>query len=394
MEDEARELNVGFVSRMTRGRPWVRMKIAASLDGKTALANGSSQWITGPEARRDGHRWRARACAVLTGIGTVQGRRSAAHGARGRDAAPAAARGRRQPARDAARGARARRRHADRGGARGRERARARCEAQGAEVVVLPNAAGKVDLAALMRELARREMNEVHVEAGYKLNGSLLREDLVDELVVYLAPQHPRRRGAGHVRPAGARRPRRQRRELGAAGTCARSASDIRVIARVESDVHRHRRRGRPHRRSRAERRRACGCASRPAGSPLDDVALGDSIAVSGVCLTVVALHADAFEVDVSRETLACTAGFERGARGQSRESAAPLRPARRPPRERPRRRRRHGRARRSRGRQPRCSRSRSRRARALRRAQGLDRGRRREPHGERRRRRRRSPST
>src|SRR5204863_9500130 len=72
LEDEAREINIGFVSRVTRGRPWVRMKIAASLDGRTALANGQSQWITGPEARKDGHRWRARACAVLTGIGTVK----------------------------------------------------------------------------------------------------------------------------------------------------------------------------------------------------------------------------------------------------------------------------------------------------------------------------------
>ena len=72
MEDEARELNIGFVSRMTRGRPWVRLKIAATLDGRTALADGTSQWITGAEARRDGHRWRARACAILTGIGTVR----------------------------------------------------------------------------------------------------------------------------------------------------------------------------------------------------------------------------------------------------------------------------------------------------------------------------------
>ncbi|MES2563779.1 MAG: bifunctional diaminohydroxyphosphoribosylaminopyrimidine deaminase/5-amino-6-(5-phosphoribosylamino)uracil reductase RibD, partial [Pseudomonadota bacterium] len=72
MEDEARALNPGFVSRMTRERPWVRMKIAASLDGKTALLNGRSQWITGAEARLDGHRWRARACAILTGIGTVK----------------------------------------------------------------------------------------------------------------------------------------------------------------------------------------------------------------------------------------------------------------------------------------------------------------------------------
>src|SRR2546427_822539 len=68
MEDEARELNIGFVARMARGRPWVRMKIAASLDGRTALANGKSQWITGEPARRDGHRWRARACAGLTGF--------------------------------------------------------------------------------------------------------------------------------------------------------------------------------------------------------------------------------------------------------------------------------------------------------------------------------------
>src|SRR2546428_7774382 len=72
MEDEARELNIGFVARMTRGRPWMRMKIAASLDGRTALANGKSQWITGEAARADGHRWRARACAVLTGFGTVR----------------------------------------------------------------------------------------------------------------------------------------------------------------------------------------------------------------------------------------------------------------------------------------------------------------------------------
>ena len=72
LEDEARELNIGFVSRMTRGRPWVRMKAAASLDGRTALASGASQWITGEAARADGHRWRARACAILTGIGTVR----------------------------------------------------------------------------------------------------------------------------------------------------------------------------------------------------------------------------------------------------------------------------------------------------------------------------------
>ena len=69
---DATELNIGFVSRMTRGRPWLRLKVAASLDGKTALNNGVSQWITGPDARRDAHAWRARSCAVLTGIGTVK----------------------------------------------------------------------------------------------------------------------------------------------------------------------------------------------------------------------------------------------------------------------------------------------------------------------------------
>ena len=74
LEGEARELNLGFLSRVQRGRPWVRLKVAATLDGRSALANGASQWITGPEARRDGHRWRARACALLTGIGTEIGR--------------------------------------------------------------------------------------------------------------------------------------------------------------------------------------------------------------------------------------------------------------------------------------------------------------------------------
>src|SRR5919199_6525567 len=72
LEDEARELNIGFVSRVTRRRPWVRLKVAGTLDGRTALPDGRSQWITGVEARRDGHRWRARACAILTGIGTVK----------------------------------------------------------------------------------------------------------------------------------------------------------------------------------------------------------------------------------------------------------------------------------------------------------------------------------
>jgi len=187
METEARELNVGFVSRMTRARPWVRMKIAASLDGKTALLNGRSQWITGPEARRDGHRWRARACAVMTGIGTV------------RDDDPQLnvreVETPRQPVRIVVDSALETPPHARILGsgtliaAAARDEVRARAlTANGAEIVILPNASGKVDLKALMLELGRREINELHVEAGYKLNGSLLRENLVDELVVYLAP--------------------------------------------------------------------------------------------------------------------------------------------------------------------------------------------------------------
>jgi len=188
MEDEARELNIGFVSRMTRGRPWVRMKIAASLDGKTALTNGRSQWITGEQARRDGHHWRARACAVLTGAGTV------------RDDDPRLTVREvptpRQPLRvvvDSKLETPPTAKIFEGGGvlvaAAREDKARADAlKARGAEVIVMPNPAGKVELEDLFRELARREVNEVHVEAGLRLNGSLVREGQVDELLVYLAP--------------------------------------------------------------------------------------------------------------------------------------------------------------------------------------------------------------
>ena len=186
--ESARELNVGFVSRMTRGRPWVRMKIAATLDGKTALGNGRSQWITGPEARRDGHAFRARACAVLTGIGTVKDddpRLTV------RDVATT-----RQPMRvlvDSRLEVPTSARILEGGNlliaAAVEDRARAAAlVAGGAEVLTLPNAAGKVELGELMTELARRGLNEVHVEAGFKLNGSLVTAGLVDELLIYLAP--------------------------------------------------------------------------------------------------------------------------------------------------------------------------------------------------------------
>ena len=191
LEAEARDLNIGFVSRMTRGTPWVRLKVAASLDGRTALANGTSQWITGPEARRDGHAWRARACAVLTGIGTVK------------DDDPQLTvrevETPRQPMRvvvDSRLETPPTARVLGEGtliftAAMDEQRAaplRAQLRAMGAEIVVLPNAQGKVELPDLLKELARRGVNEVHVEAGYKLNGSMLREGLIDELLVYLAP--------------------------------------------------------------------------------------------------------------------------------------------------------------------------------------------------------------
>lgn len=186
----ARELNIGFFSRMLRGQPFVRMKIAASLDGRTALPDGRSQWITAEPARRDGHAWRRRAGALLTGIGTVREddprmdvrlvetpRQPLRVIVDSRLETPPAARILQPPgqvlifaAQDSP------------------ERAAA-LRATGAEIVLLPDAQGKVDLAALMRELGARGINELHVEAGHKLNGSLLRASLVDEFLVYLAPK-------------------------------------------------------------------------------------------------------------------------------------------------------------------------------------------------------------
>ncbi|MBK0392941.1 bifunctional diaminohydroxyphosphoribosylaminopyrimidine deaminase/5-amino-6-(5-phosphoribosylamino)uracil reductase RibD [Ramlibacter algicola] len=190
-EAETQVLNPGFFSRMQRGRPWVRAKIAASLDGKTALDDGRSQWITSEPARRDGHAWRARATAVLTGIGTVL-----------QDdprldvrLVPAA----RQPdlvlvdsrleVPSTARLFSAAQRRVRIYCAVPDSPRRAELEALGAEVIALPNAGGKVDLAAMLADLGRREVNELHVEAGFKLNGSLVREGLVDEWLVYLAPK-------------------------------------------------------------------------------------------------------------------------------------------------------------------------------------------------------------
>ena len=187
MEAQARALNVGFLSRVERGRPWVRVKLACSLDGRTAMANGESKWITGAPARADVMRWRARAGAILTGAGTVladdpsltvrfpdareflpplrvvldAGLATVARGkVREGDAptlylhAPEA-----KPP-------------------RGLDVERAAVPAQG----------GRLDLAAVLQLLAARGINEVHVESGATLAGALLNAGLVDELLLYVAP--------------------------------------------------------------------------------------------------------------------------------------------------------------------------------------------------------------
>lgn len=188
LEQQARELNIGFVSRMTRGRPWVRLKAAASLDGKTALNNGKSKWITGPAARSDVQHWRARSCAILTGVGTVladdpqmnvreiqtmrqplrvivDSRLTTPPSAKilaGGNVLIACAMD------DAAKIQALR--------------------AAGAEVLVLAGSDGRVDLTHLLQVLAKREVNELMIEAGATLNGALLNAGLVDEMVLYLAP--------------------------------------------------------------------------------------------------------------------------------------------------------------------------------------------------------------
>lgn len=233
LEREARELNVGWLARLARGRPWLRMKVAATLDGRTALANGKSQWITSPEARADGHRWRARACAILTGIGTV------------RDDDPQLnvreVPTPRQPLRvlvDSRLEVPLNAKILAGGnvlvaGAVDDAPRIAALRGAGAEVVILPNATGKVELADLIAELARRGLNEIHLEAGEKLNGSLVAAGLVDELLVYLAPKLVGSSGLGMFNlPVLA--------DLAQARTlditdCARIGPDVRLLARFRS---------------------------------------------------------------------------------------------------------------------------------------------------------------
>lgn len=190
LETEARALNVGFVTRMVHKKPWVRLKTAASLDGKTALNNGASQWITSEAARQDGHRWRARSCAIMTGIGTVKF-----------DNPRLTVRyieTRRQPRKvvvdsHLAISLDARLLQGDEEvfiftTNEGSPEKKAALSKLGVRVIVLPNAEGRVDLEKMMTMLAEFGMNEVLVEAGCGLNGALVEAGLVDEMIIFLAP--------------------------------------------------------------------------------------------------------------------------------------------------------------------------------------------------------------
>jgi diaminohydroxyphosphoribosylaminopyrimidine deaminase / 5-amino-6-(5-phosphoribosylamino)uracil reductase len=190
LAEASRELNIGFFSRMQRGRPWVRLKAAVSLDGRTALDNGASQWITGATARADGHAYRKRASAVLTGVGTVLDDNprldvrlveTALQPLRvivdSRLETPPAARILDAPGQVLIYAATP------------DPQRRATLESRGAQIAIAAGAGGKVDLPAMLADLAARGVNELHVEAGHKLNGSFVREGLVDEFLVYMAPR-------------------------------------------------------------------------------------------------------------------------------------------------------------------------------------------------------------
>ncbi|MCC8442812.1 bifunctional diaminohydroxyphosphoribosylaminopyrimidine deaminase/5-amino-6-(5-phosphoribosylamino)uracil reductase RibD [Xanthomonas cannabis] len=187
MQAQARLLNQGFLSRVERGRPWLRVKLGASLDGRTALASGESKWITGSDARADVQRWRARAGAILTGAGTVLADDPSMTVRLGDDTPFV------PPLRvvlDAGLRSLVCRniRHGDAPTLYLHGDAVAPTAVDGAECAALPLHAGRFDLAAVLALLARRGINEVHVEAGATLGGALLQAGLVDELLVYLAP--------------------------------------------------------------------------------------------------------------------------------------------------------------------------------------------------------------
>ena len=190
LAEAAQALNVGFAKRMRSGQPWIRLKMAASLDGITALHNGVSQWITGPDARADGQSWRRRAQAIVTGVGTILADDPRLDVRTGQATpqpmrvivdstlrTPVSARTLQCPGRVVI---------ASCGGDEARASALA---SAGASVLALPGTdKGQVDLGALVDWLSRQAVNEVHVEAGPRLAGALLADQLVDELLLYLAP--------------------------------------------------------------------------------------------------------------------------------------------------------------------------------------------------------------
>ncbi|HRB28831.1 MAG TPA: bifunctional diaminohydroxyphosphoribosylaminopyrimidine deaminase/5-amino-6-(5-phosphoribosylamino)uracil reductase RibD [Nitrosomonas sp.] len=190
LEAQAQTLNIGFVSRMTRKKPWVRIKIAASLDGKTALRNGASQWITGEAARTDGHRWRARSCAIMTGIGTIKSdnpQLTVRHIETTRQpkkivldsqlSIPLGA----SLLQDESAIIFTADHH--------NQAKISQLTKLGVQVIPLPANDGTVDLEKMLTLLATDfAMNEILVEAGSNLNGALLNANLVDEIILYLAP--------------------------------------------------------------------------------------------------------------------------------------------------------------------------------------------------------------
>jgi diaminohydroxyphosphoribosylaminopyrimidine deaminase / 5-amino-6-(5-phosphoribosylamino)uracil reductase len=188
LADEARAINEGFISRIVRGRPFVRLKIAASLDGKTALANGESKWITGEAARADAHHWRAKSCAVLTGIGTVIADDPLMN--------VRAVETPRQPRRIVLDSRLRTPVNANilRGGntlivtVSENTKRRLELETAGATILHLPSKDGHVDIAALLPILGTQGTNELLIEAGAELNAAFMQSGFVDEYLLYLAP--------------------------------------------------------------------------------------------------------------------------------------------------------------------------------------------------------------
>ena len=243
LEAEARALNPGFIKRMERGRPYVRCKLAASLDGRTAMASGESQWITGEAARRDVQRLRAGSSAILTGIGTLLADDPSLNVRLDADDLPGLRPGEaiRQPLRVVL-------------DSRWRTPASARIltlpgitlivgavddpgrmaelKGAGAEVFLCPGESGQVDLAALMSELARREINEVLLETGPTLAGAAVSEGLVDEILIYLAPHLMGDAGRGLFSLPGIDR-MRDRIPLAIVDVCA-VGRDLRITASPE----------------------------------------------------------------------------------------------------------------------------------------------------------------